>query len=61
MKKSILFILAVAAVATVSRSTYAAGKAKVGLSFSDFATERWARERDEMTKLLSDAGFDVIS
>jgi D-xylose transport system substrate-binding protein len=37
-----------------------AKKAKIGLSFSDFATERWARERDEMSKILQDAGFEVL-
>jgi D-xylose transport system substrate-binding protein len=35
-------------------------KAKVGLSFSDFATERWKNEADLMTKLLNDKGYDVI-
>lgn len=38
----------------------APAKPKIGLSFSDFATERWARERDEMSKLLQDAGYDVL-
>ncbi len=38
----------------------AAGKVKVGLSFSDFATERWKNEADLMTKLLNDKGYDVI-
>ncbi|HEX7625135.1 MAG TPA: substrate-binding domain-containing protein [Anaeromyxobacteraceae bacterium] len=38
----------------------AAAKPKIGLSFSDFATERWARERDEMSKQLQDAGYDVL-
>jgi D-xylose transport system substrate-binding protein len=38
----------------------APAKPKIGLSFSDFATERWPRERDEMTKLLKAAGFDVL-
>jgi D-xylose transport system substrate-binding protein len=36
------------------------GKPKVGLSFSDFATERWKIEADLMTKLLNDKGYDVI-
>jgi D-xylose transport system substrate-binding protein len=36
------------------------GKAKVGLSFSDFATERWKNEADLMTKLLNEKGYDVI-
>ena len=35
-------------------------KVKVGLSFSDFATERWKNEADLMTKLLNDKGYDVI-
>jgi D-xylose transport system substrate-binding protein len=35
-------------------------KPKIGLSFSDFATERWPRERDNMTKILKDAGYDVL-
>jgi D-xylose transport system substrate-binding protein len=37
-----------------------AGKTKVGISFSDFATERWKNEADLMTKLLNDKGYDVI-
>jgi D-xylose transport system substrate-binding protein len=41
-------------------TAYAAAKPKIGLSFSDFATERWARERDELSKLLKDAGYDVL-
>jgi D-xylose transport system substrate-binding protein len=35
-------------------------KVKVGLSFSDFATERWKNEADLMTKLLNEKGYDVI-
>jgi D-xylose transport system substrate-binding protein len=35
-------------------------KDKVGLSFSDFATERWKNESDLMTKLLEDKGYEVI-
>jgi len=37
-----------------------AAKLKVGLSFSDFATERWKNEADLMTKLLNEKGYDVI-
>ncbi len=37
-----------------------AAKPKIGLSFSDFATERWARERDELSRLLAAEGFDVL-
>jgi D-xylose transport system substrate-binding protein len=59
MKKAIL--LTCVAAALCSFAANAAPKAKIGLSFSDFATERWARERDEMTDLLKKAGFEVIS
>src|SRR5512142_1501117 len=37
------------------------GKIKVGLSFSDFATERWKNEDTLMRKLLTDKGYEVIS
>ncbi len=37
------------------------GKKKIGLSFSDFATARWARERDLMTKMFEEKGFEVIA
>jgi D-xylose transport system substrate-binding protein len=37
-----------------------AGKTKVGLSFSDFATERWKPEADLMKKLLEEKGYEVI-
>ena len=37
------------------------GKTKIGLSFSDFATERWKNESDLMTKLLEEKGYEVIS
>ena len=36
-------------------------KIKIGLSFSDFATERWTLERDKMTKMLVDKGYEVIA
>jgi D-xylose transport system substrate-binding protein len=38
-----------------------AGKVKVGLSFSDFATERWKNEEVLMRKLLEEKGYEVIS
>jgi D-xylose transport system substrate-binding protein len=37
------------------------GKIKIGLSFSDFATERWPVENAQMTQLLQKDGFEVIS
>ena len=33
----------------------------VGLSFSDFATERWKNEEVLMTQLLEDKGYEVLS
>jgi len=37
------------------------GKIKIGLSFSDFATERWPVENAQMTQLLQKDGYYVIS
>jgi D-xylose transport system substrate-binding protein len=36
------------------------GGVLVGLSFSDFATERWKGEKDLMSKLLTDKGYKVV-
>jgi D-xylose transport system substrate-binding protein len=38
----------------------AGGKIKIGLSFSDFATERWKPEADLLTKLLEEKGYEVL-
>ena len=35
-------------------------KVKIGLSFSDFATERWKPEADLLTKLLNEQGYEVL-
>jgi len=59
VKRLILFSLAVASLFALPAR--AADKVKIGLSFSDFATERWPVERDLMTKLLTEKGYDVIS
>ena len=45
---------------TTAPAQPAAGKVKVGLSFSDFATERWKPEQVLMEKLLKDKGYDVV-
>ena len=37
------------------------GKIKIGLSFSDFATERWPVENAQMVQLLQKDGYEVIS
>ncbi len=42
-------------------TTTTGGKVKVGLSFSDFATERWKNEEVLMRGLLEDLGYEVIS
>ncbi len=39
----------------------ASEKVKVGLSFSDFATERWKNEEVLMRGLLEDLGYEVLS
>jgi D-xylose transport system substrate-binding protein len=61
MSRKVLFslILAVMFASMVSCSGTKA-KVKVGLSFSDFATERWKNEANLMTKLLEAKGYTVI-
>ena len=60
MKKTLFVAVTIMAVASLIISCGPPAKTKVGLSFSDFATERWPRERDNMTKILKDAGYDVL-
>jgi len=61
MYRKILLALVLVVLATSMVSCGGAGgKTKVGISFSDFATERWKNEADLMTKLLNDKGYDVI-
>jgi D-xylose transport system substrate-binding protein len=36
------------------------GKTIIGLSFSDFATERWKPESELLTKLLEEKGYEVL-
>ncbi len=51
-----------AAQATAVPAAPAGGeKVKVGLSFSDFATERWKNEEILMRDLLEKAGYEVLS
>lgn len=38
----------------------AAEKVKIGLSFSDFATERWKPESEIISKLLTEKGYEVV-
>jgi len=60
LKKKLFFAIAIIVVASLVISCGPPAKQKIGLSFSDFATERWPRERDNMTKILKEAGYDVI-
>jgi D-xylose transport system substrate-binding protein len=39
----------------------APGTTKIGLSFSDFATERWSTEEALMRGLLEDKGYEVLT
>jgi len=54
----VILALAVGAFGSVAQ---AQDKIKVGLSFSDFATERWTNEEILMTALLEEKGYEVIS
>lgn len=65
-KRILITIFSVMVIASVvlagcGAAPAAAGKIKVGLSFSDFATERWKNEDTLMRKLLAEKGYDVIS
>jgi D-xylose transport system substrate-binding protein len=60
MYRKLTVALLLVALMTGLVSCAGAGKTKIGLSFSDFATERWKNEADLMTKLLNDRGYDVI-
>ena len=50
-----------AAATTESAAAPSGEKIKVGLSFSDFATERWANEEKILRKLLEDKGYEVLT
>jgi D-xylose transport system substrate-binding protein len=59
MKK--LFVFAVACLLAVSFMGVAqAADIKIGISFSDFETERWPVEAELMKKLAAEQGVDVI-
>jgi D-xylose transport system substrate-binding protein len=50
-----------AAPAATTAPAATSGKIKIGLSFSDFATERWPVENAQMVQLLQKDGFEVIT
>jgi D-xylose transport system substrate-binding protein len=49
------------ATAEPTKASTTGEKIKVGLSFSDFATERWKNEEVLMRGLLEDLGYEVLS
>lgn len=61
MKQVLAALFSLLLFAGSAHAEEAKSQPKIGLSFSDFAIERWPRERDEMTKMLKKAGFSVIS
>ena len=56
-----LAVLMAAGTIVGTSPVHAQDKIKVGLSFSDFATERWPNENKLMTSLLQAKGYDVVS
>jgi D-xylose transport system substrate-binding protein len=70
MKKNLLALLSILMIASfvlvacgggAGGGQASGGKVKVGLSFSDFATERWKNEEVLMRGLLEKKGYEVIS
>jgi D-xylose transport system substrate-binding protein len=65
MKRSLRIIVAILAMAVLLTALTACGgggeeKTIIGLSFSDFATERWKPESELMKALLEEKGYEVI-
>jgi|RhiMetdeSRZDD1v2_1073273.scaffolds.fasta_scaffold160411_3 D-xylose transport system substrate-binding protein len=56
-----LMVIASMVLAGCGGAPAASGKTKIGLSFSDFATERWKNEEVLMRRLLEEKGYEVIS
>ncbi|HQE94089.1 MAG TPA: substrate-binding domain-containing protein [Anaerolineae bacterium] len=59
--RSLITILILAMLLTSFAGCEGGGKTKIGLSFSDFAVERWKNEEVLMRKLLEEKGYEVIS
>jgi len=58
---ALLILLIVSLIGCAPKAaTTTGGKIKVGLSFSDYATERWPIEAGMMTKLLQAKGYEVL-
>jgi D-xylose transport system substrate-binding protein len=61
MLTSLVLAALVAGLFGVTPAVNAQDKVKVGLSFSDFATERWKNEEVLMRGLLENLGYEVLS
>jgi len=57
---TLLVVLVASLVGCGPKAATTTGKIKVGLSFSDYATERWPIEAAQMTQLLQKKGYEVI-
>jgi len=57
----IVLVFSLVGCAPKAATTTTSGKIKVGLSFSDYATERWPVEAAQMTQLLQKKGYEVIT
>ena len=64
MKSKLMRMIMLAMVVIMLASSLGAcggtGKVKIGISMSDFATERWKPEADLMKKLLEEKGYEVL-
>jgi D-xylose transport system substrate-binding protein len=60
VKRTVFLLAAAFSAALIVGGCGKPAQPKIGLSFSDFATERWASERDQMSDLLKKAGYDVL-
>jgi D-xylose transport system substrate-binding protein len=58
---AILVVLVASLVGCAPKAATTTGKTKIGLSFSDYATERWPVESAQMTQLLQKMGYEVIA
>ena len=56
----VALVMVASTLAGCGGKTTADEKVKIGLSFSDFATERWKPESELLTKLLEEKGYEVL-
>ena len=56
----VLLVVLTMSIGMMGNIAQADDKVIVGLSFSDFATERWKNEQELMQSLLEEKGYDVL-